>query len=199
MSRTVIVTPFGRAEQLAAACTLSDIRCDVVPVGSFSAIVLDDTSIAEGNDVAATISKLSGKHEVLMLARNDEQIDAGHFRSGIREADVPAGLALTNLPAEVEKLLLETIAPRDIDGHLDTSKMSKLEASKATMTPAREALARTALLWMVVAFLALVGIVASFIGVFTGSMVAWAGVVIAVITLGISIQRISRVLGAART
>nr|WP_254221351.1 hypothetical protein [Brevibacterium luteolum] len=184
---------------MAAACTLSDIRCDVVPVGNFSAIVLDDTSIAEGNDVAATISKLSGKHEVLMLARNDEQIDAGHFRSGSREADVPAGLALTNLPAEVEKLLLETIAPRDIDGHLDTSKMSKLEASKATMTPAREALARTALLWMVVAFLALVGIVASFIGVFNGSMVAWAGVVIAAIALGVSIQRISRVLGAART
>ena len=44
-----------------------------------------------------------------------------------------------------------------------------------------------------------VGIVASFIGVINGSMVAWAGVVIAAIALGISIQRITRVLGAART
>lgn len=199
MSRTVIVTPFGRAEQLSAACTLSGIRCDVVPIGSFSAIVLDDTSIAEGNEIAARISKLAGKHEVLLLARNDEQIDAGHYRNGSREADVPAGLALTNLPEETEKLLLETLAPRDIDGHIDTSKMSKLEASKATMTPQREAIARTALLWIVVALLGLIGVIASFIAVFSGSMLAWGGVVISGVVIGVSAQRITRLLGATRT
>ena len=66
MSRTVIVTPFGRADQLAAACVLSDIPGEVVPIGDFSAIVLSGTDIAEGNAAAAQISKLAGRHEVDM-------------------------------------------------------------------------------------------------------------------------------------
>ena len=135
MSTTVLVTPFGVAQQLAAACVLSNIHGTIVPIGEFTGIVLADTDVQAGNEAAAAISKLAGKHEVLLLVRSEEQIDAGHYRHGNRESDVPAGLALKNLPDVLEGLLLETVAAEDVDGNIPTSSMTKLQASAATMPP----------------------------------------------------------------
>ncbi|SMY11349.1 hypothetical protein [Brevibacterium jeotgali] len=194
MSRTVIVTPFGRPEQLAAACVLSEIPGDIVPIGDFSAIVQGGTDIEAGNRAAAAISKLSGKHEVLLMVRSEEQIDAAHYRNGEREADVPAGLALSNLPSELERVLLEVTDPRDIDGWIDTSSMSKLEASRATMTPQRAALARTAMLWLVAALLALVVVVFGVVQGVGGSVMGWVVAVFGAIVLVASLLRVRRVL-----
>ena len=198
MSRTVIVTPFGRPDQLAAACVLSDIPGEVVPIGDFSALVLSGTDIAEGNAAAAQLSKLTGQHEVLLLVRNDEQIDAAHYRRGTREADVPAGLALTNLPSELEQLLLETLAPQDIDGWIDTGSMTKLQASAATMTPARAALARTAILWGIVALLAVIAIVVGVIAALSGMAAAWVAAGLGLVVLVLAALRLRSLL-AGRT
>ena len=194
MSTTVIVTPFGVAEQLAAACVLSNIRGTIVPIGDFTGIVLADTDVQAGNEAAAAISKLSGKHEVLLLVRSEEQIDAGHFRHGARESDVPAGLALKNLPDVLEQLLLEIVSADDVEGSIATSSMTKLQASAATMSPGRAAVARTALLWIVVAVLA--GLITAFgitIGL-GGNTVAWVVAVFGAIVLGFSLWRIYNVL-----
>lgn len=199
MSRTVIVTPFGRPQQLAAACVLSDIPGEVVPIGEFSAVVQDGTSIAEGNRAAAKLSAVAGKHEVLLMVRSEEQIDAAHYRHGEREADVPAGLALTNLPGELEKLLLEVLDPQDVDGHIDTSTMTRLQASQVTMTPARAALARTALLWAVLVLLALVVLVSALIGVMNGFTAGWVVMALAVLVGGFGVWRMRALLTGART
>ncbi|GAA1561365.1 MULTISPECIES: hypothetical protein [Brevibacterium] len=194
MSTTVIVTPFGVAEQLAAACVLSNIRGTIVPIGDFTGIVLADTDVQAGNEAAAAISKLSGKHEVLLLVRSEEQIDAGHFRHGARESDVPAGLALKNLPDVLEQLLLEVVSADDVEASIATSSMTKLQASAATMSPGRAAVARTALLWIVVAILA--GLITAFgitIGL-GGNTVAWVVAVFGAIVLGFSLWRIYNVL-----
>ena len=194
MSTTVVVTPFGVAEQLAAACVLSNISGTIVPIGDFTGIVLADTDVKAGNEAAAAISKLSGKHEVLLLVRSEEQIDAGHYRHGSRESDVPAGLALKNLPDVLEQLLLETVSPEDVEGSIATSSMTKLQASAATMSPGRAAVARTALLWIVVAVLA--GLITAFgvtVGI-GGNTMAWVVAVFGVIVLGFSLWRINRVL-----
>ncbi|HLR44765.1 MAG TPA: hypothetical protein VK065_06200 [Brevibacterium sp.] len=200
MSRTVIVTPFGRADQLAAACVLSEIPGDVVPIGDFSAIVQSGTDIEAGNRAAAAISKLTGKHEVLLMVRSEEQIDAAHYRSGEREADVPAGLALSNLPDELERLLLEVTDPREVDGWIDTSAMSKLEASRATMTPQRTALARTAMLWLIAALLALAVLIFGILQGVGGSAMGWVVAVFGAIVLGVAVLRVRRLLspGAGR-
>ena len=196
MSRTVIVTPFGRPDQLAAACVLSDIEGDVVPLGDFSAIVQQGTDIAAGNRAAAAISRLTGKHEVLLMVRSEEQIDAAHYRRGEREADVPA---LSNLPDDLERLLLETAQPRDIEGWIDTSTMSKLDASRATMTPQRTALARAALLWIVVALLALVVLVFGAVQGLGGSVMGWIVAVFGAAVLVASLVRVRGLLGAGRS
>ncbi|TSI16124.1 hypothetical protein [Brevibacterium aurantiacum] len=194
MSTTVIVTPFGVAEQLAAACVLSNIKGTIVPIGDFTGIVLADTDVQAGNEAAAAISKLSGKHEVLLLVRSEEQIDAGHFRHGARESDVPAGLALKNLPDVLEQLLLEIRSADDVEGNIPTSSMTKLQASAATMSPGRAAVARTALLWIVVAVLA--GLITAFgitIGL-SGNTMAWVVAAFGAIVLGFSLWRIYSVL-----
>lgn len=200
MSTTVVVTPFGVAQQLAAACVLSNISGTIVPIGDFTGIVLSDTDVEAGNQAAAAISKLSGKHEVLLLVRSEEQIDAGHFRHGTRESDVPAGLALKNLPDVLEKLLLEIVTPEEVEGSIPTSSMTKLQASAATMTPGRAAVARTALLWIIAAILA--GLVTAFgitVGL-SGNTMAWVVAVFGAIVLGFSLWRIYSVLtkGAKR-
>lgn len=200
MSTTVVVTPFGVAQQLAAACVLSNIKGTIVPIGEFTGIVLADTDVQAGNEAAAAISKLSGKHEVLLLVRSDEQIDAGHYRHGNRESDVPAGLALKNLPDVLEKLLLEIVPAEEVEGSIPTSSMTKLQASAATMSPGRAAVARTALLWIVVAVLA--GLITAFgitVGM-SGSTMAWVIGAFGVVVLGFSLWRIYRVLtkGAKR-
>lgn len=194
MSTTVVVTPFGVAQQLAAACVLSNVTGTIVPIGDFTGIVLSDTDVEAGNQAAAAISKLSGKHEVLLLVRSEEQIDAGHFRHGTRESDVPAGLALKNLPDVLEKLLLEVITPDEVEGSIATSSMTKLQASAATMTPGRAAVARTALLWIIAAILA--GLVTAFgvtVGI-GGNTMAWAVAVFGAVVLGFSLWRINSVL-----
>ena len=198
MSRTVIVTPFGRPDQLAAACVLSEIEGDVVPLGDFSAIVQYGTDIAAGNRAAAAISKLTGKHEVLLMVRSEEQIDAAHYRGGEREADVPAGLALSNLPDDLERLLLEIADPRDIDGWIDTSTMSKLDASRATMTPQRAALARAGLLWIVVALLALVVVAFGTWQGTGGSVMGWVVAVFGAAVLVAAVVRLRGLLGGER-
>ena len=198
MSRTVIVTPFGRPDQLAAACVLSDVEGDVVPLGDFSAIVQQGTDIAAGNRAAAAISRLTGKHEVLLMVRSEEQIDAAHYRRGEREADVPAGLALSNLPDDLERLLLETAQPRDIEGWIDTSTMSKLDASRATMTPQRTALARAALLWIVVALLALVVVAFGTWQGTGGSVMGWVVAVFGAVVLVAAVVRLRGLLGGER-
>lgn len=200
MSTTVVVTPFGQAQQLAAACVLSNIKGTIVPIGDFTGIVLADTGVEAGNEAAASISKLAGKHEVLLLVRSDEQIDAGHYRHGSRESDVPAGLALKNLPDVLEKLLLEIVPAEEVEGNIPTSSMTKLQASAATMTPGRAAVARTALLWIVVAVLA--GLITAFgltLGL-GGNSMAWAVAVFGAIVLAFSLWRIYSVLtkGAKR-
>lgn len=200
MSTTVVVTPFGVAQQLAAACVLSNITGTIVPIGDFTGIVLSDTDVEAGNQAAAAISKLSGKHEVLLLVRSEEQIDAGHFRHGTRESDVPAGLALKNLPDVLEKLLLEIVTPDEVEGSIATSSMTKLQASAATMTPGRAAVARTALLWIIAAILA--GLVTAFgitVGI-GGNTMAWVVAVFGAVVLGFSLWRINSVLtkGARR-
>lgn len=200
MSTTVIVTPFGVAEQLAAACVLSNIKGTIVPIGEFTGIVLADTDVKAGNEAAAAISKLSGKHEVLLLVRSEEEIDAGHYRHGARESDVPAGLALKNLPDVLEQLLLEIVSADEVEGSIATSSMTKLQASAATMSPGRAAVARTALLWIVVAVLA--GLITAFgitIGL-SGNTIAWVVAVFGAIVLGFSLWRIYSVLtkGAKR-
>lgn len=194
MSTTVVVTPFGVAQQLAAACVLSNIKGTIVPIGDFTGIVLADTDVQAGNEAAAAISKLSGKNEVLLLVRSDEQIDAGHYRHGTRESDVPAGLALKNLPDVLEKLLLEIVPAEEVEGNIPTSSMTKLQASAATMSPGRAAVARTALLWIVVAVLA--GLITAFgitVGM-SGNTMAWVIAAFGVIVLGFSLWRIYRVL-----
>jgi hypothetical protein len=198
VSRTVIVTPFGRADQLAAACVLSDIPGWVVPLGDFSAVVQDGTDVAGGNEAAAKLSKLTGRHEVLLMVRSEEQIDAAHYRGGAREADVPAGLALSNLPDSLEGLLLETRDPADVEGGFDTSTMSKLEASRSTMTPARAALARTALVWLVAALLAVVVLAFGVVQGLGGSVIGWVVAVLGVVVLLISLTRMRVLLGGGR-
>ncbi|WP_166972594.1 hypothetical protein [Brevibacterium atlanticum] len=195
MSTTVVVTPFGVAQQLAAACVLSNISGTIVPIGEFTGIVLSNTDVASGNEAAAAISKLAGKHEVLLLVRSEEQIDAGHYRHGTRESDVPAGLALKNLPDVLEGLLLETVSAHDVEGSIETSSMTKLQASAATMSPGRAAVARTALLWIIVAILA--GLVTAFglaLGI-GGNTVAWVVAVFGIIVLLFALWRIWSVLG----
>ncbi|WP_413334450.1 hypothetical protein ACH82I_17505 [Brevibacterium sp. GP-SGM9] len=194
MSTTVVVTPFGKAQQLAAACVLSNIQGTIVPIGDFTGIVLADTDVQAGNEAAAAISKLASKHEVLLLVRSEEQIDAGHYRHGTRESDVPAGLALKNLPDVLEQLLLEIVPAEEVEGNIPTSSMTKLQASAATMTPGRAAVARTALIWIVVAVLA--GLITAF-GVTVGlggNTMAWVVAVFGAIVLVLSLWRISRVL-----
>ena len=200
MSTTVIVTPFGVAQQLAAACVLSNISGTIVPVGEFSGIVLADTDVKAGNEAAAAISKLAGKHEVLLLVRSEEQIDAGHYRHGSRESDVPAGLALKNLPDVLEGLLLETVSADDVEGSIRTDSMTKLQASAATMSPGRAAMARTALLWIIAAVLAVLVTAFGISLALGGNTVAWVVAALGAIVLGFSLWRIWSVLskGAKR-
>lgn len=197
MTRIVIVAPFGRVDQLAAASVLSNLGGHAVPIGDYSALV-DDAPAADGQRAAGRLSELARDHDVLLLTRDDGQIEGSHYRNGVQASPVPAGLALTNLPDEVEELLLGRKEPADIDGHVDTSKLTKLQASAAAMTPQRAALARTAILWMVVALLGFIAIVVGSIVALSVNPIAWAAAAIAAVVFGFSLTRINRLLAGKR-
>lgn len=197
-TRTIALTPFGRPDQLAAACVLAKIHGTVVPVGEFSAIALGDD--AEGaRAAAASLSELAGGHELLLLISTDEHIDASQWRHGTHESDVAAGLALSSLPDALEDLVLGRTAPADVDGSIDTSSMSRLQASAATMTGERASVARTAMMWIIGFVLALVLGVVFLIMAIAGSTAAWLGVAVAVILTVIAGWRTRTVLTAPKT
>ena len=62
------------------------------------------------------------------------------------------------------------------------------------MTPERAALARTALLWMVVALVGFIGIVLGALVALNINPIAWAGVVVAAVIFGFSLYRINALL-----
>lgn len=196
-TRTIALTPFGRPDQLAAACVLAKIHGTVVPVGEFSAIALGDDA-AEARAAAASLSELSGEHELLLLISTDEHIDASQWRHGKHESDVPAGLALSSLPDALEELVLGRTAPADIDGSIDTRSMSRLQASAATMTGERASVARTAMMWIIGFVLALVLGIVFLIMAIAGSTAAWLGVVVAAALLCMAGWRTRKVLAVPK-
>ena len=205
MSRTVIVTPFANSRQLAAACVLSGLSGDVVPVGEFSAIFYSSAtqSAQEFPDVesaylpeadktsslahrtAQRISKLAGEYEVLILSYDESHISAAHYRAGLHKGEVAAGLALSNLPDDVEALLLGAKQPEEIDGLIRTADMSKLQASAITMTPQRAAVAKRALRWICVVVSALVVLGVGLVVLLNGHTFAWIAVGLGVIALSV--------------
>lgn len=200
-ARIIALTPFGKPDQLAAACVLAKIHGTVVPVGEFSAIALGDDS-EEARATAARLSEMAGEHELLLLISSDEHIEASQWRHGKHENDVAAGLALSNLPDELEDLVLGRTAPADAAGSIDTRSMSRVQASAATMTSARARVARTALLWMLGLVLAVILAVVFIIMAVSGSTVAWIGVVVAlaaVWTAGWRARRIVKVSASTGT
>lgn len=196
MNTALVVTPFGDPKQLAAACVLSDISGSVVPVGGFSAIVLDDADRESAIAVTTKLSKMAGRYEVLVLVREDDAISSGHFREGKRQSDVPAGLALQNLPEDVERLLLGGVTADEIEGAHHTSDISKMQASALTMTGARAAIARTAIVWIIVAVLAFIALVLGAVIALNGPWYMWIAAAVAAGVFGVSLFRISRLLGS---
>lgn len=195
-ARIIALTPFGKPDQLAAACVLAKIHGTVLPVGEFSAIALGDDS-EEARATAARLSEMAGEHELLLLISSDEHIEASQWRYGKHENDVAAGLALSNLPDELEDLVLGRTAPADAAGSIDTRSMSRVQASAATMTSARARVARTALLWMLGLVLAVILAVVFIIMAVSGSTAAWVGVVIALAAIWVAGWRARRVAKVA--
>lgn len=192
-ARIIALTPFGKPDQLAAACVLAKIHGTVVPVGEFSAIALGDDS-EEARATAARLSEMAGDHELLLLVSSEEHIEASQWRHGKHENDVAAGLALSNLPDELEDLVLGRTAPADAAGSIDTRSMSRVQASAATMTSARARVARTALLWMLGLVLAVILTVVFIIMAVSGSTAAWIGVVIALAAVWVAGWRARRIV-----
>lgn len=195
MNTALVVTPFGDPKQLAAACVLSDIRGSVVPVGGFSAIVLDNASREHATEVTQKLSKMAGRYEVLLLVREDDAIASGHYRAGKRQSEVPAGLALQNLPEDVERLLLGQAEPADIEGAQHTADISKMQASALTMTGARAAIARTAIVWMIVAAAAFIALVIGAVVALSGPWYMWIATALAAGVFGFSLFCINKLLG----
>lgn len=194
--RTIVVTPFASSEQLTAACVLASVHGIVVPTGNFTALVVPEGSA--GVEAATAVSRLAGKNDVLLMINSGEHIEASQWRKGQRLAEVPAGLAMTNLPDEVERLVLGVDEPTDIPGHKVTSEMSKLQASAASMTPERAALARTALVWIVAGFIALVVAIAAGVVALAGNALAWAAFGLGWLVFAVSVWRIVALLGLRR-
>nr|WP_244954119.1 hypothetical protein [Spelaeicoccus albus] len=181
---------------MAAACVLAKIHGTVVPVGDFSAIALGDDS-DEARTAAASLSELAGRHELLLLISTEEHIDASQWRHGKHENDVPAGLALSSLPDELEDLVLGRTEPSAVKGSIDTRSMSRRQASAATMTGERARVARTAAVWILgVVCAAILGIVFAVMAI-AGSAVAWIGVAVAVVLVVIAAWRTRKVVTAA--
>ena len=196
MNRTVIVTvlshdrlPMG----LASFFSLEKLGGYVVPVEPLVAAVFDDLSPAQAEQQAAKLSKVFIDSSILLLSRRDESIDAGNYRNGRRDEDVPAGLALSNMPETIEQLLVGVKDPADIEGAIDASDISKLQISNAMMTPARVRRAQNLLWWAVVALLALAAVI---VGAITAARLdnamLWAAAVLGVVVLAFAVFRITR-------
>lgn len=196
--QVIVLTPFAQSTQLAAACVLSDIHGHVVPIGAYHAVAVDDPDFERAREQAATLSKIAGRMDVLLLIRREGQIDASQWRRGAHEADVPAGLALSKLPSVLEQLLLGSTTPEQVEGSISTRGMTKLQASAAAMTPERHAIARTALMWSAAAILALVVLIFALIIALGGTTPAWAGVAAATLVLGFAVWRVVSLLGLGR-
>lgn len=128
-SVALVVTQVAAAAPLAAACALAKVDVDAVPSSVGAIAVLRDP--ASGPAGAEAISRFLRTLPVILLERREGQISAGRWTGGVRVADLPPGLVLSDAPSVLEDLLLGDAAAADVPGVVSSVGMSRWQAMRA--------------------------------------------------------------------
>jgi hypothetical protein len=139
----LIVTAVERAELLAAICKLSSLRCLAVPTAAGAVAVLKSPD--EVSSEAAGIALSGSLGDVLALRRGPSDdpaasdIQAVPYHGGVAGEAAAPGLILANLPEAIEDLLLGVSQAPDLDGTIDSDRLSRLKAAKWLHNAAKSA------------------------------------------------------------
>lgn len=148
-SRSVVVTPFGQAPQLAATLSLLSLPAIVVPAGGRSVVVPVGDTTAEA--VARHLSRAVGEVPVYVLRRTDTGVVAEEWTGGVGRDYPGAGLVLSGLPDHVTGLVLGRAEATELPGALDSRTLSRRQALTLQLGAGRLQVAQRRLRWGLVA------------------------------------------------
>lgn len=145
----VVVTPVGRATQLAGTLALLGMPAVVVPAGGRTVVSPVEDTVAD--DVARHLSRALGDAPVYTLRRTGSGVAAVEWRGGSGTDYPGAGLVLDGLPEHVTRLVLGRADAVSLPGALDSRTLSRRQAValRVGADPAQAAQSRTR--WLIVA------------------------------------------------
>jgi len=135
----LVLTQVADAEPLAAACALAGVPIDAVPTPVGAVAVCREIGPGEPERAAEAISRLLQNTPVLLVVRRDGALVATRWTGGAAAAEVAPGLLLDGAPAEVEGLLVGTVAAADLPGVVSSVGLGRWRATRLLAGAARRA------------------------------------------------------------
>lgn len=133
----VLLTQVADAQSLAAACALNKFAVDAVPspIGAYA--VLRDLVPGRPEALAKAFSALVQTVPVILITATSGQMSAQQWEQGELSGKLPVALVLDGAPHELEDLLLGSASVAELDGVVDSAKISKFKAMRMLAASAR--------------------------------------------------------------
>ena len=136
--RAVVVTPVPIVEARAASCVLAGVSADVVPSEVGSIAVCHDPEGEVPRKAGVTLSQLLKGGLVVVLQNEGGQITATGFTNGAETEVQEAGVWLDAAPVVLEDLITGVADPREVEGVVSTTSMSRWRAARTLAKISRQ-------------------------------------------------------------
>ncbi|MDR3201652.1 MAG: hypothetical protein LBT54_00700, partial [Bifidobacteriaceae bacterium] len=129
------IAPLADGQTLAALARVAVIEATCATVSGVAVAVFADASEAASRAAAGALSRSLRDARVLFLRRGPSDdpaasdIQAAGYVGGEEVAQIAPGLAIAELPAAVEDLLLGAAHPLDLDGAVRSGSMTTWKAA----------------------------------------------------------------------
>lgn len=132
--RALLLVPFPDMKAVAAMCCLMKVDALVLPSDTGVLLCLDRTDPEDVDEAATTFAAMSGDAPVLAIRQGPtddpsvSDIQAWEYHDLDKTALPNPGLVAANMPPVVEDVLVGAVDPWDVEGLIDPTSMSFLEA-----------------------------------------------------------------------
>jgi len=100
-----LFTPIQNGKVLAAICAVNGIKGKVIETSAGAFAVLDDTSDGATDTAGEVISGFVATEPILALERRAGQLTVQRWQAGVKQGNLPPGLALDQAPGAIMTLM----------------------------------------------------------------------------------------------
>jgi hypothetical protein len=134
---SVLLTQVATAQALAATCALYKIKATAVPspIGAYAVAHSDNPTHV--TFMARQLTSLVKEVPAILITFHDGQMKAVQWEAGEEVGPLSPAIVLDGAPHELENVLFGSISPADVDGAVDSTKLSRFKAMRTLAAVAK--------------------------------------------------------------